>query len=215
MVFLKVSKWLSATIWPKRKGTPLWFWTASHSDVLTALVDETRAVKSNWNRIEFPYRIESFCLYRIESNADRIKWNFRFSKRFDSIWSVQKGEQENPELWLWRLKISLNNITKMISRYFRDPGGQSLYKIGQLPNSQIISWLLRRFLYRIESFLNQIDIELKSNRIERFLHLVNRKLNRIENQFDLTALDETMESGRWVQYIHGKSVIITSYSTGS
>jgi hypothetical protein len=63
--------------------------TSSSSAHVRVVCPISRAVKSNRNRIVFPYRIESFCLYRIECRSNRIKCSI-----FDSIRSGQKGEQE-------------------------------------------------------------------------------------------------------------------------
>jgi hypothetical protein len=76
------------------------------------------------------------------------------------------------------MKISLNVVTKENLRYFCHPGGQSLHRNWPTSKWPIFPDCWGSFC--IESFLNQIDIESTSNQIERFLHLVNRKSNRIE-----------------------------------
>jgi hypothetical protein len=80
------------------------------------------------------------------------------------------------------MKNSLSIITREILRYFYHLGVQSLNKIGQLPNRQFFSCVLRRFL-------NRIVFESNRNRIKsKGFVPCQSKIESNRNQFDLTAL---------------------------
>jgi hypothetical protein len=52
--------------------------------------------------------------------------------------------------------------------------------MGQVIDGQFFIWLPSRICIELHRSLNQIDIESKSNKIERFLQLLNQKSNQIE-----------------------------------
>jgi hypothetical protein len=132
-----------------------------------------RAVRSNRNRIVFPYRIECFC-------SNRMRLSIFDTIRFDLNWKVNKKP--------WIVKVENQEFTKRNRKrncqIFLPFWWIIPLKFDRFLTAIFFSWLLGRSFYRIESYLNRIDIE--SNRIERFLQLIDRKSNRI--QFDLTAL---------------------------
>jgi hypothetical protein len=173
----------------------------------------TRAVKSNRNRIVFLYRIERFCLYRIESKADRIEWNFRFSIRFNSIRSGLKGKQEKP----WTVIVENEKFAK---RHHKRDSQIFLPSWWTIPlwNWPTYKWSIFFMTAaavfvsnRIESYLDRIDIESKSNRYRIEIESKSNR-NRIEiesksnrNRIEIESKSNRNRIERFLHLVNRKS----------
>ncbi len=94
-------------------------------------------------------------------------------------------------IWHWLIFLpSLLTVPLKILRYvFKKKIWKSTHlaknldgslKMGQVIDGQFFIWLPSRICIELHRSLNQIDIESKSNKIERFLQLLNQKSNQIE-----------------------------------
>ncbi len=140
----------------------------------------SRAVKSNQNRIVFCYQIKCFCSDGIESHPNQSNGFFDF--RYDSIrFDLDKHlDKKNVKLRQGKWNKCTNRILKEILRYLCLYSGQFLWQLSNFLMANFLSWKLMHFCINSNRFMNQINIESKLNRIERFPQHVDQKSNRIE-----------------------------------
>jgi hypothetical protein len=153
----------------------------------------TRAVKSNWNWIVFPYQIECFCPNWIKSYPNWIEWLIQFSIQFNSIRFWQKLEREKPRIWQKNIKNSQDRILKGIVRYLCLHCEQFFWKLVIFLMVKFSFMTADAVWYQIESFFesNRYRIEIESNRKVSATSPSKIKSNR--NRFNLTALISSIE----------------------